>query len=169
MKNKEVIVLELCSKGDLFNVVLENSEILNEDSILKNLFTQICSGIQAIHDETKNAHLDIKLDNILIGDDYKLKICDMGLAQPINEKLYKKYGTTDYMAPEVFLAEASDSTGYHPIKADMFALGVSLFIMKFGLPPWKAPTLNTDRLYTRFVQDKELFQRTHPSLRKAKE
>lgn len=61
------------------------------------------------------------------------------------------------MAPEVFLVGTSGSTGYNPKKADMFSLGVLMFVMKFGLPPWKVPTLNNDRLYTRFVQDKDAF------------
>jgi protein-serine/threonine kinase len=80
---KEVIILELCPKGDFFNVIDKNHEKVNDDPTLKSIFTQICEGVQAIHEETNTAHLDLKLDNILIGQDFKVKICDFGLAQPL--------------------------------------------------------------------------------------
>lgn len=54
-----------------------------------------------MHSSAGFCHLDLKLDNILIGNDFKPKICDLGFAMPIDSKIDKTYGTPSYMAPEV--------------------------------------------------------------------
>ena len=46
-------------------------------------------------------HRDIKLENILIGDDGLVKICDFGHAAKIRDNLEGIYGTDFYMAPEI--------------------------------------------------------------------
>jgi len=85
--------------------------------------------------ETSHAHLDLKLDNVLIGSDFKIRLCDMGTATALDEKVLSKYGTEDYMAPEVFQVSKTKE-GYNGLKADMFSLGMCIFIMNFGLPAW---------------------------------
>ena len=52
-------------------------------------------------------HRDIKLENILIDDDYKLILSDFGLAAQVTkgEKLISYSGTGNYMAPEIVAKE----------------------------------------------------------------
>ena len=53
------------------------------------------------------AHRDLKLDNVFIGIDYKLKVADMGFCKLYSEGsiLDTKLGTPCYMAPELFTGE----------------------------------------------------------------
>ena len=58
----------------------------------------------ALHHQAGFAHMDIKLENILIANDFSLKFCDFGFSQPKNSYIYKKMGTSIYMAPEIITA-----------------------------------------------------------------
>lgn len=54
-----------------------------------------------MHNQAGFAHMDIKLENILIADDGTLKFCDFGFATPLSSYIDKKMGTPVYMAPEI--------------------------------------------------------------------
>lgn len=76
-------------------------------------------------------HLDLKLENILVGDDLQLKICDLGFAQMIDKPVTRFQGSIGYMAPE-----AHTSRSYSGRTADLFSLGVILYTMHFQAPPF---------------------------------
>ena len=57
--------------------------------------------MNALHTQAGLAHCDIKLENVLIGKDGSLKLCDFGMVTPVDEDLQKRCGTEMYMAPEV--------------------------------------------------------------------
>lgn len=60
--------------------------------------------MQYIH--TKNIiHWDIKLDNLLLDQEGKIKIADFGVSKLVkqNEKIYDQCGTPAYIAPEILL------------------------------------------------------------------
>ena len=85
------------------------------------------------------AHMDIKLENILISSEGHLKFCDFGFTMPGNTFVNKKMGTQGYMAPEIYNAAEM------PCKAqttDLFSLGVLFFMMAFGAPPFAEATMN---------------------------
>ena len=102
------LLMELC-KQDLFDFIIKNGKAPNE-SFAKYIFREICAGVEALHTTAGYAHLDIKLENFLIGNDYKLKICDFGFAQDVNERITKKFGTESYMAPEIESLRAQGET-----------------------------------------------------------
>jgi serine/threonine protein kinase len=99
------------------------------------------------------AHRDIKLDNILLfytPHALTAKLADFGLASYCHENGHlKKFrevrGSEMYMAPEIWRAR-EDPEGYDAMKADVFALGVTLFAMVCGRMPFRRAT-NTDSLY----------------------
>jgi serine/threonine protein kinase len=122
-------------------------------------------------------HLDISLENLLLSDQDVVKICDFGLARELvpkkvtsatddgNERdglqtaknclpefeLFRgAVGKNGYAAPEVFA-----NAEYDGRKADVFSLGVVLFCMLTGLPPWSQPTAS-DKRFEMIVMKGEL-------------
>ena len=59
------MAMEKC-KQDFFDLISEKGPISSEP-LVKYLFRQICSGVDALHNTAGYAHLDIKLENILVG------------------------------------------------------------------------------------------------------
>ena len=156
------MLLEECIHGDLFDYISTNGAI-KDQKLLKYMFLQICSGVTAVHTVAQKAHLDLKLENILIGSDEQLKICDFGMAAPINADLVKRQGTETYIAPEIE-NKRSDET-YKGQQADIFSLGVLLWIMHFARPPFTSSS-NNDRMYPLLQRKPEIFWKLHPTVKK---
>ncbi|KAK9812821.1 hypothetical protein WJX72_004332 [[Myrmecia] bisecta] len=76
---------------------------------------------------------DLKPENLLLDKDGYIKVADFGFAKKIgNEKTYTICGTPDYQAPEVIMRRGTGKA------ADYWALGVLIFEMLVGDPPFKS-------------------------------
>ena len=74
------------------------------------LVEQVAGGLAEVH-ASGLLHRDIKLHNIILGDDGLPRLVDFGLAAPLASKaLHGLAGTPHYMAPEQARARASEST-----------------------------------------------------------
>ena len=96
---------------------------------------QLCTGIQFIHD-SHYVHRDLKLSNIFLNDDMQIKIGDFGLATRIeidDEKRMTLCGTPNYIAPEIL-----DGLEGHSFEVDVWSLGVILYTMLVGKPPYES-------------------------------
>ena len=92
------------------------------------------------------AHLDIKLENIVIDENYLLKLIDFAYCEPKDERQFVSKGTERYFAPEVarifyqrhawYPDSLREKLSYIPEKADIFSLGILLSTMFFGQPPF---------------------------------
>jgi len=100
------------------------------------ILRQIAKSLQFCH-ESGVAHKDIKLENVMIDKKMHTTLIDFGFCEICNgKKLSKRFdGTLDYMPPEELLHIPFD-----PFKADVFALGVLLYVLLTGTFPfdWKA-------------------------------
>lgn len=154
--------LEYCPFGDLFDLV-SNSGKLNI-SLAKTIFLQLLDGVEYLHTQSKLAHLDLKLENVLISNDFTFKLCDFGFVEPLLIKVTKNKGTDGYKSPEIYQMASS---GFDGDKADIFALGVILFIMIFGVPPFTMATKDNPyyRLFYRGSDSARFFFRMHPATR----
>jgi len=102
-------------------------------------------------EQSQIAHRDIKPENILLDKNYNIKLADFGLATRSNQLCYKMCGTLNYFPPEVHM-----KLGYIPANMDLFAIGVILFLMAAGNPPFcKAVTI--DKGYKLLFTKKKLF------------
>jgi len=73
--------MELCELGDFFDLFQANKESIVENKVLvRHLFVQILQGVHSLHSVTGHAHLDIKLENVLVGENNNLMITDLGFA-----------------------------------------------------------------------------------------
>lgn len=104
----------------------------------------------------------MKLENILIDDQLLLKICDFGFADSLLKPVTTRKGTHGYRAPETY---SNNCEGFDGEKADMFALGVILFILEFGIPPFTVATQEDSyyRMFYRGVNSFKYFFRLHPA------
>ncbi|KAJ2976114.1 hypothetical protein NUW58_g8170 [Xylaria curta] len=146
-------VMEYCSEGDLFSLV--SKKYLKEegrDIDRTCIFKQLCQGINYLH---KNgiAHRDIKLENLLITKDSKLKITDFGVSEVFSgihpglreaggqcgvgmgEVRFCKpgiCGSLPYIAPEVL----SKETEYDPRPLDVWSSAIVMIYLIFGGSIW---------------------------------
>ena len=122
LENKQYIVLEYAPKGELFNYVYCYKQGLKE-KYSKVIFVKILRGVLSCH-KAGICHRDLKMQNILLDENYNPKICDFGFATFNNGKLNEYLGTLNYAAPEIL-----SGTPYDGFKADIFSLGVVLLTL----------------------------------------
>ena len=129
------LIMEECSGGEFFDSLAKRAKekkMYTEKECAK-IFKQILEAVNYLHAHGV-CHRDLKPENILfsnVADDSCLKLIDFGLSKVIDgdKNLKGAVGTTFYMAPEVI-------TGNYNEKCDIWALGVILYIMLCGKPPF---------------------------------
>lgn len=79
-------------------------------------------------------HRDVKLDNILLDETGKLKICDFGVSRfsKPGQLMTEQCGTPAYIAPEILKGR-----GYTGFGIDVWSAGVVLYAMLYGSVPFK--------------------------------
>jgi len=83
-------------------------------------------------------HLDLKPDNIVFTKEGKLSLIDFGMAEQINEGGFSDNNkmTPIYRAPEVGSIDPSNPVSYDGVLADVFGIGVLLFIIMMVAAPF---------------------------------
>ena len=96
-----------------------------EERNCAKMLSEILQALSYIH-STGFCHRDIKLSNILIGKNQKIKIIDFGLSQKYQSpnKLKTSCGSPCFAAPELI-----SELPYDPVKADIWSVGVVLYSM----------------------------------------
>ena len=124
--NNNYIILDYAENGCLFDYVYYPKRPLDED-LCKLFFYKICNAIKICHD-AKIVNRDIKLDNILLDNNYNPKFCDFGFGRISEDgKVSGHLGTFNYMAPEIY-----NKSTYNGFKVDIFNLAIALFILITG-------------------------------------
>ena len=107
------------------------------EGLAATLFSQMASAVAYLHSRNI-AHRDLKPENFLFGmesDFNSLKLIDFGLAKTVttSSELSTKTGTCYYVSPETL-------RGSYNEKCDVWSLGVILFMMLSGYPPFDGDT-----------------------------
>ena len=97
---------------------------------------QVLGAINYCHDK-KIAHRDLKPENVLLATpkELDLRLIDFGTSQLFEQgkTMSQTFGTPYYIAPEVL-------KGKYTEKCDIWSLGVILYILLCGKPPFNART-----------------------------
>jgi len=128
-----LLVLEYAPGGELFDILYYTSSL--KEDVARTYFKQIVNGLEACHNANV-VHRDLKPQNLLLDSKYNLKITDFGLSKIIQsdaDAIMKTtyVGTRGYQAPELLLNQKYD------LKCDVFSVGVILFILLAGYPPFE--------------------------------
>ncbi|KAH7628430.1 hypothetical protein SMAC4_05389 [Sordaria macrospora] len=151
-------VMEYCSEGDLFSLV-QKKYLMSEDREKDRqcLFKQLVQAVNYLH-SNGIAHRDIKLENILITSDSKLKLADFGVSEVFSGRHPGEreaggqcgqgmgevrrcaggyLGSLPYVPPEI-LEKVAD---YDPRAVDVWGVAVCMLAMTFGGSIWNQATL----------------------------
>ncbi|KAG8379526.1 hypothetical protein BUALT_Bualt07G0098200 [Buddleja alternifolia] len=157
------LVMEYLNGGDLYSL-LRNLSCLDED-VARVYIAEVVLALEYLH-SLRVVHRDLKPDNLLIAHDGHIKLTDFGLSKvglinstddlsgpavsgtslmdedepPLSASEHQQerrekrsaVGTPDYLAPEILLG-----TG-HGFTADWWSVGVILFELIVGIPPFNA-------------------------------
>eukprot|EP00330_Aristerostoma_sp_ATCC50986_P001863 CAMPEP_0114576740 /NCGR_PEP_ID=MMETSP0125-20121206/1472_1 /TAXON_ID=485358 ORGANISM="Aristerostoma sp., Strain ATCC 50986" /NCGR_SAMPLE_ID=MMETSP0125 /ASSEMBLY_ACC=CAM_ASM_000245 /LENGTH=113 /DNA_ID=CAMNT_0001765497 /DNA_START=120 /DNA_END=461 /DNA_ORIENTATION=+ len=93
------ILMEYANNGD-FQSFLNPKNPQIDEKLSRTYFHQLIAGISYLHSHCI-AHLDIKPENLLLGDDLQLKIADFDLAYFEGDEMIKSGGTPCFRAPEL--------------------------------------------------------------------
>ena len=149
--NKPYIAMELL-EGSTLEEVLKRNKKLNLNSAI-SIASQLASALAYAHNRGV-VHRDIKPGNIILLKDRKtVKLTDFGIAQ-IDDNLVKSgllddkvLGTPEYMSPEQILGQKIDN------RSDIYSLGVLLYKMLAGLPPFMSDELGD--LFKQIIKSKQ--------------
>jgi tetratricopeptide (TPR) repeat protein len=124
------ITMELLEGAPVQTILHQRGKLTPRDVV--RLGIQIAGGLQYAH-EQRIVHRDIKTGNLFFTTRKRVKIMDFGLAKMVEEVRRASTvigGTPYYMAPEQALGETVDH------RADLYALGVTLFELLTGRVPF---------------------------------
>ncbi|ONM32757.1 putative serine/threonine protein kinase IRE [Zea mays] len=172
------LVMEYLNGGDLYSL-LRNLGCLDED-MARTYIAELVLALEYLH-SMNVIHRDLKPDNLLISRDGHIKLTDFGLSkvglinstddlsgpdvscalvgehQPADAEQREQkrrqrqkqaaVGTPDYLAPEILLGMAHGPT------ADWWSVGVILFELLVGIPPFNAehPQIIFDNIMNREI------------------
>ncbi|VDL71018.1 unnamed protein product [Nippostrongylus brasiliensis] len=120
------IVTQYCSGGELFEILIERGRTAEDEA--RRWFGQIASAVAYLHHKGI-VHRDLKAENILLDKNSNIKIIDFGFSntQAPSQLLRTWCGSPPYAAPELLLGKEYDG-----LKADIWSLGVILYILVTG-------------------------------------
>jgi calcium/calmodulin-dependent protein kinase I len=126
------LVMERMRGGELFDRIVAKAYYNEKEA--RDTCKIVLDAVGHCH-KHHVAHRDLKPENLLLlsdTDDSAVKIADFGFAKKVYEKnsLTTQCGTPGYVAPEIL-----EGTPYDE-RADMWSVGVILYILLGGYPPF---------------------------------
>ena len=144
------VIMEFFKGRELFDK-LKSEGPIKDERIAPKILLEILHVLKYIH--SKNiVYRDLKLENLLLDENGYVVLTDFGLAKFItaDSRAHTFCGTPEYLAPEVILGKG------HNRPADWWALGILIFEMIYGIPPFY--TQNHNDMYKRIVRESFAFR-----------
>jgi len=131
-KHTLYIVMEECKGGELFDRIRDKQRYAEKDAA--PVIRQVLEALFYMHEYHRVVHCDLKPDNILFVNksaDSPIKMIDFGMSKvlPRLRSLRELCGTPYYTAPEIIKGDYAHG-------CDVWSVGVIMFVMLFGFPPF---------------------------------
>lgn len=153
------VLTEFAKHGDFFGIVVGGT--LNSEIIIRTYFHQLIAGLDYIHKQGM-AHLDLKLENLMLDSDYTLKIIDFDQSQPVTDRKLLSGGTKGFRAPEILEGVCKNFCA-----ADVYSAGVVLYAFLAQEYPFVETTIEVDgkkrahlKEYSTFIKENQNFWET---------
>lgn len=143
------LIFELCDRGEVFRQIVPNVGLSPRDRI-GAYFAQLVEAVAHVHD-CGVCHMDIKPENLFITATGRVKLGDFGLSVLMEDgPVVGRRGSVSYAAPENLRSKRPSATigeygcgnqaraSYDGERADMWSVGVTLFVFLYGFTPWEA-------------------------------
>ena len=152
-QNNYYSVMEYCEGGELFNYIVKNRRIGNNESAF--FYYQLINGLEYIH-SLGIVHRDLKPENLLLTKEHILKIIDFGLSNYFKEG-QKDYLSTPCGSPCYASPEMVSGKKYNGFKIDIWSTGIILYAMLCGYLPFEDK--DNDILFEKILECKLIFPR----------
>ena len=129
------IITEFAANGEIFDWLVTNKKM--SESQAAKTFSQILAAVNYCHQHGV-VHRDLKAENLLLDHDGNIKLADFGFSNyyKAGDSLSTWCGSPPYAAPELF-----EGRQYDGPKADIWSLGVILYVLVSGSLPFDGQTL----------------------------
>ena len=134
-EDKLYMVMDFLNGGELFFHLRKEQRF--DEGRIRFYAAEIILGLEALH-KAGIIYRDLKPENILLDDEGHIRLTDFGLSKQGIFKLNKDQttticGTPEYLAPEIVIGEG------HGKAVDWWSLGILMFEMFVGRPPFQNP------------------------------
>mmetsp|Transcript_4051 Transcript_4051/g.3444 ORF Transcript_4051/g.3444 Transcript_4051/m.3444 type:complete len:151 (+) Transcript_4051:466-918(+) len=134
------LVMKFMKGGELFNHLRSVKRF--DESRAKFYAAQILLALEFLHN-IGVVYRDLKPENVLMDEEGNLVLVDFGMSKELqkDEKSNSFVGTPDYLAPEMVIGKG------HSFEVDYWALGILIFEMLVGIPPFYRKDQNTQKIF----------------------
>ncbi|CAD7925467.1 unnamed protein product [Amoebophrya sp. A120] len=143
------IILELCPNQTLNEFLRKRTNRRMAEPEAMFYIYDLILALKYLH-KHRILHRDLKLGNLFLDDCMRIKIGDFGLAAQLesdDEKRRTICGTPNYIAPEIL-----DGKTGHSYEVDVWSLGVILYTMLIGKPPFETSDVKATYRKIRYNQ-----------------
>ncbi|XP_040922734.1 cGMP-dependent protein kinase 1 isoform X1 [Toxotes jaculatrix] len=126
------MLMEACLGGELWTILRDRGSF--EDSTTRFYTACVVEAFAYLHAKGI-IYRDLKPENLILDSRGYAKLVDFGFAKKIGfcKKTWTFCGTPEYVAPEIILNKG------HDVSADYWSLGILMFELLTGSPPFSGP------------------------------
>ena len=134
-KDNIFLILDLLTGGNLGFHLHQRGRFSKRECLYFS--ARIMLGLQALHD-CNFVYRDLKPENVLVADDGRVKLSDLGLATEITPTLHGTAGTRGYWAPEMLRRNHKGRRLNYGHAVDWFSFGCCLYEFISGYNPFRS-------------------------------
>lgn len=132
-----VLVLQYCSGGNLSELLKREGNL--PEAVVRLYMAEVLLALEHLH-ARQVVYRDLKPENVVLDDDAHALLTDFGLSK---EGVEGMQGTKSFCGSVAYLAPEILSRSGHGTAVDLYGLGVLLYEMLSGQPPFYSRDRNT--------------------------